>query len=307
MKIQNLPNDLGVGGFYSKDTDPATFESGRRELLDSAPMIELCKAWLKEQARTQKVNYSSPSSYFLKHAVEFATRNATALPTSIYTGNGALIAAAMILDIPTQRYNLRSPNAAIAIKGNPTNSIFWLDSQSPYARFAPLASADFKKFVGVDQWVPATIGASLGAALSEQIKAGYAVSDCNKTYPNAYYDHCMKRGLAYVRVCMRNRSQSYCSILVDMEPSRSEIGGAALHKIGQLLKGKAKRGTIGNHSIYLEAVPVDQAPMIIGAIKKILALPGHLEPTFDPAPENAGLFLDLDQWVVGSMGGWIKA
>jgi hypothetical protein len=66
----------------------------RKALLDHLGEVQLCADWLAAQDIAPRITNRHYTSYFLKHAVEFATGD------RIYVSNGAFLAAVVILGIP---------------------------------------------------------------------------------------------------------------------------------------------------------------------------------------------------------------
>lgn len=81
----------------------------RKALLDHWGEVQLCADWLAAQDIAPRITGRHYTSYFLKHAVEFATGD------HIYVANGAFLTAVVILGIP-YRPLPGSPNAVVAVQ-----------------------------------------------------------------------------------------------------------------------------------------------------------------------------------------------
>ena len=103
---------LAYGGFHRT---PAEARSTRGDLITHIDEIQMCVDWLAAQEIGQKVTDRSPSSYYLKHAAEFAA--------SQYVSNGCLIVACIIMGVPYRRYADDHPNAACAVKRRRSNRL----------------------------------------------------------------------------------------------------------------------------------------------------------------------------------------
>jgi hypothetical protein len=122
---------LGYGGFHRT---PAEARSTRSDLVTHINEVQLCVDWLSAQDIGQKVTERSPSSYGLKHAVEFAAGQ--------YVSNGTFILACIIIGVPYKRYGHSHPNASCAVKRRRCNRKLHGDkaNRAPfYAEFRPIA------------------------------------------------------------------------------------------------------------------------------------------------------------------------
>jgi hypothetical protein len=121
---------LGYGGFHRT---PAEARSTRGDLITHLGEVQLCCDWLAAQDIGQKVTDRSPSSYGLKHAVEFAAGK--------YVSNGCFILACIIMKVPLRRYGHSHPNAGCAVKRRRCNRKLHGDkaNRAPfYAEFRPI-------------------------------------------------------------------------------------------------------------------------------------------------------------------------
>ncbi len=121
---------LAYGGFHRT---PADARPTRGELVKALDEVQLCCDWLSAQDIGAKVTDRSPSSYGLKHAVEFAAGQ--------YVSNGTFIVACIIMRVPYKRYGHSHPNAGCAVKRRRCNRKLHGDkaTQSPcYAEFRPI-------------------------------------------------------------------------------------------------------------------------------------------------------------------------
>lgn len=121
---------LAYGGFHRT---PAEARSTRGDLVTHLDEIQLCYDWLQMQEIGKKATDRSPSSYGLKHAVEFAAGE--------YVSNGTFIVACIIRGVPYKRYGHSHPNAACAVKRRRCNRRLHgaKANRAPYyAEFMPL-------------------------------------------------------------------------------------------------------------------------------------------------------------------------
>jgi hypothetical protein len=103
---------LAYGGFHRT---PAEASSTRSDLLTHIAEVQLCYDWLQMQEIGKRITDRSPSSYYLKHAAEFAGGQ--------YVSNGCLIVACIITGVLYQRYGDDHPNAACAVKRRRSNRL----------------------------------------------------------------------------------------------------------------------------------------------------------------------------------------
>lgn len=101
---------LAYGGFHPS---PAEASATRGDLITHINEVQLCVDWLGAQELGKRITDRSPSSYYLKHAVEFAAGK--------YVSNGCLIVACIIMGVPYQRYGHDHPNASCAVKRHRRN------------------------------------------------------------------------------------------------------------------------------------------------------------------------------------------
>ena len=107
----------------------------RKALLDHLGEVQLCADWLAAQEIALRITGRHYTSYFLKHAIEWANGD------RIYVSNGAFLAAVVILGIPYRPLPSGSPNAVVAVQFKRRNrrlhgarGEYW----SSYAEFRPL-------------------------------------------------------------------------------------------------------------------------------------------------------------------------
>lgn len=135
LDIWRIEPDLGYGGFILKSEDAAPM---RAALLNAIDEIRLCYNWIQRQTIGKRVSPLDHSSYYLKHACEFATMRT---PRDYdYVSNGAILCAAMIIGVPYKRW-YNSPNARLAIRGNRQNRKLHRPDASwalGYTEFVPL-------------------------------------------------------------------------------------------------------------------------------------------------------------------------
>lgn len=106
----------------------------RKALLTHLGEVQLCTDWLQAQEIAERITGRHYTSYFLKHAVEFAAGD------RIYVANGAFLAAVVILGIP-YRPLPGSPNAVVAVQFKRRNRRLHGergDQSLCYAEFKPL-------------------------------------------------------------------------------------------------------------------------------------------------------------------------
>ena len=101
---------LAYGGFHPS---PSEASATRGDLITHMDEIQMCVDWLAAQEIGKRITDRSPSSYYLKHAAEFAAGQ--------YVSNGCLIVACIIMKVPYQRYGHDHPNAACAVKRHRRN------------------------------------------------------------------------------------------------------------------------------------------------------------------------------------------
>lgn len=104
----------------------------RKALLDHLAEVQLCVDWLAAQDIAPRCTTRHYSSYFLKHAAEWSSRQ--------YVSNGAFLAAVVILGIP-YRPLPGSPNAVVAVQFKRRNRRLHGargDQSLCYAEFRPL-------------------------------------------------------------------------------------------------------------------------------------------------------------------------
>jgi hypothetical protein len=122
---------LGYGGFHRT---PAEASDTRGDLITHLDEVQICCDWLSAQEIGKRVTDHSPSSYGLKHAVEFAAGS--------YVSNGTFIVACIITGVPYRRYGHDHPNAGCAVKRRRCNRRLHGDkaNRAPfYAEFKPIA------------------------------------------------------------------------------------------------------------------------------------------------------------------------
>lgn len=127
LDVWRIEPTLHYGGF-AVNGDPGN----RAELIRSLDEIQTCYDWLQCQVIAPKVTALSPSSYHLKHAVEFCV--------GTYVSNGAFLAAVIIAGVPYRRY-WGELNAAVAVEASRRNRKLHgpKAAQSPdYAGFRPV-------------------------------------------------------------------------------------------------------------------------------------------------------------------------
>lgn len=104
----------------------------RKALLDHLAEVQTCVDWLQAQDIAPRITARHYSSYFLKHAAEWASGQ--------YVSNGALLAAVVILGIP-YRPLPSSLNAVVAVNFKRRNRRLHGEKGEQslcYAEFKPL-------------------------------------------------------------------------------------------------------------------------------------------------------------------------